>query len=238
MKTQKREIILPIHANIELKGSLHIPEHSRSIVIFSHGSGSSRFSSTNLILADMLNEEGIATLQPDLLTDEEDCIYENRIDIELLATRLSEITKFIQALPEFSNFEFAYIGAGTGVASALISATKIPGLIKSVVSRGGRPDLAEDVLPKVQTPVLFIVGSFDEEVLDQNIFAFNILNCEKKMMTISHASHLFEEPGKLKEVAELATAWFKRNFKSVSKCPFHNFIISSEPSALAHPQRA
>lgn len=205
MKTS--EINIPIEKNINLKGNLNIPEDSNSLVIFSHGSGSSRLSKRNNFVAEEFNKVKTATLLIDLLTENEDSIYENRFDIDLLSERLIRITLFIREFPELKNLSTGYFGASTGAASALQAAVQLGGVIHAVVSRGGRPDLARN-LEKVQSPTLLIVGSFDEEVIVINQQAYSLLNCEKKMEIVEGASHLFEEPGKLAKVAELAKGWF------------------------------
>lgn len=205
MKTN--EIHIPVEKNIELKGNLSIPEGSRSLVIFSHGSGSSRFSSRNNFVAEVLNQSKTATLLTDLLTESEDDVYENRFDIDLLTERLVKVTLFARGYKELKKLPIGYFGASTGAASALQAAVQLGDIIHAVVSRGGRPDLAKN-LDKVKAPVLLIVGSFDEEVIMINQQAYSMMQCEKKMEIIEGASHLFEEPGKLAKVAAMAKDWF------------------------------
>jgi putative phosphoribosyl transferase len=203
------EIYIPVNGII-LPGNLNIPKGADSIVLFSHGSGSSRFSVRNNFVAKVLNEKKIATLLIDLLTQDEDSIYENRFDIDLITKRLLEVTRHICQLPQLQNFSIGYFGASTGAASALNAAAQLNLIIDAVVSRGGRPDLAERALPNVKAPTLLIVGSLDDEVIKLNRQAYSLLECEKKMKIIEGASHLFEEKGKLEEVSVLATDWFKK----------------------------
>jgi len=201
---------------LELTGNLNIPEGANSLVIFSHGSGSSRFSARNNHVAKLLNKEKIATLLIDLLTGIEDTVFENRFNIELLSERLIEVTLYVQQLEEVRDLTIGYFGASTGAASALKAAAYLDKTIKAIVSRGGRPDLAKSSLKSVKAPTLLIVGSLDKEVIKLNDEAYSLLNCERKIEIVKGASHLFEEPGKLDEVAVLATNWFKKysnNFK-------------------------
>ena len=193
-----------------LKGNLSIPKEPKALVLFSHGSGSSRFSKRNNMVAEILNEHNIATLLTDLLSPEEDKIYENRFDIELLTERLVSITNFVEQLPELKNLPIAYFGASTGAASALKAAAHLQKKIHAVVSRGGRPDLVYSDLKRVKAPTLLIVGSLDGVVVELNKQAFKFLECEKNLEIVNGATHLFEEPGKLQQVAEIATKWFEK----------------------------
>lgn len=197
--------------DVILKGNLQIPEKASGLVIFSHGSGSSRFSPRNNFVADVLNAGGFATLLTDLLTEEEEGIFENRFDIVLLTSRLVGVTNSIVTHAELGNLPVGYFGASTGAASAMAATTESGGRIRAVVSRGGRPDLATRYLHKVKSPTLLIVGGFDEQVIELNKSAFEELTCEKKMVIVEGATHLFEEPGKLAEVAQLAKGWFKKH---------------------------
>jgi len=211
MKTRYRfnsTILVPV-GNIDLSGELIIPEDAKSLMLFSHGSGSSRFSPRNNFVASELHNQNIGTFLFDLLTKKEDEEYMKRFDIELLTERLIKVTKHIASLPQFSDLNIGYFGASTGAASALKAAAFLPNIVNTIVSRGGRPDLAMDALPKVRASTLFIVGSLDKEVLELNHQAFDKLNCEKRMEVIKNASHLFEEPGTLQKVATKATEWFK-----------------------------
>lgn len=209
MKTT--EIIITINNSVKLLGTLNIPSGARSIVIFSHGSGSSRFSARNRHVAGILNQEKHATLLIDLLTKKEDDIFENRFNIDLLTERLVSVTIQAHQLPELKNLPIGYFGASTGAASALKATAILNDLIQAVVSRGGRPDLTKSSLLNVKAPTLLIIGSLDENVLELNKRAYSQLKCEKKIEIIEGATHLFEETGKLDEVAELATNWFNKH---------------------------
>lgn len=206
---KKLEIDIPLTSAI-LKGDLVIPENSIGIVIFSHGSGSSRLSSRNRMVAELLQEQNIATLLFDLLTVEEDQIYENRFNIDLLVSRLIETTEWLMEQNNVKNLPIGYFGASTGAASALRAAAYFDKTIKAVVSRGGRPDMALNALHLVTAPTLLIVGGMDVPVIRMNKMAFDELKCIKEMKIVPGATHLFEEPGKLQEVAELAIIWYKR----------------------------
>ena len=210
------EIDIPADEFI-LKGNLAIPKGANSLVIFSHGSGSSRFSTRNNFVARILNNSNIATLLTDLLTIEEDDIYENRFDIDLLTQRLVAVTTYVSKLPNLKNLPMGYFGASTGAASALKAASILTHNIKAVVSRGGRPDLVLDDLKRIKVPTLLIVGSLDRVVIELNEQAFKSLNCYKKLEIIDGATHLFEEPGKLEEVADLASKWFIEHVVNAKK---------------------
>lgn len=203
----KKDILIPIE-KAELEGELIIPLNSNSLVIFSHGSGSSRFSSRNNFVANELHKKNISTFLFDLLTKEEDEIYTNRFNIELLTVRLIVVTKYIASLPQCSDFKIGYFGASTGAASALSAAAKLPKIINAVVSRGGRPDLVIDIAPDVKSPTLLIVGELDYDVLELNKKVYNVLTCDKKLEVIPGATHLFEEPGTLNKASMQATDWF------------------------------
>lgn len=207
-----REIRIAI-GGITLEGHFSIPENANSIVIFSHGSGSGRFSPRNNYVAEILNEKNIATLLTDLLTKQEDLHFENRFDIELLSERLVTVTRWVQSLPGFENIPIGYFGASTGAASALVASVSLKNQIKAIVCRGGRPDLAESILEKVYSPTLLLVGSLDKTVIEFNSMAYQKLACEKELQIIQGATHLFEEPGKLEDVSELARAWFLKYLK-------------------------
>jgi putative phosphoribosyl transferase len=198
-------------SSVTLKGDLVIPENANGVVIFSHGSGSSRFSSRNKMVAENIQEQNIGTLLFDLLTEEEDRIYENRFNIDLLTGRLIETTEWFMEQHEVTNLPVGYFGASTGAASALRAAAYFGNTIKAVVSRGGRPDMALNVLHLVTAPTLLIVGGMDVPVIGMNKMAFDELQSVKEMKVIHGATHLFEEPGKLQEVADLAIIWYKRH---------------------------
>lgn len=206
MKREEINIPLP---SVVLKGELVLPDNALGIVVFSHGSGSSRFSPRNKMVGELIHEHGMATLLFDLLTEEEDRIYENRFNIDLLVSRLIDATEWLMQYKETKNLPVAYFGASTGAASALRAAAYFGKSIKAVVSRGGRPDLAMNALPLVTAPTLLIVGQLDVPVIQMNKQAFDQLNCKKEMKIIPGATHLFEEPGKLMEVANMAIAWYK-----------------------------
>jgi alpha-beta hydrolase superfamily lysophospholipase len=197
--------------NVTLKGDLVLPENAIGIVVFSHGSGSSRLSPRNKYVAELIQYQKIATLLFDLLTEDEDKIYETRFDIDLLTSRLIEVTHWLTIQKSTMNLPLAYFGASTGAASALRAAAHFGNIIKAVVSRGGRPDLAFNVLKKVTAPTLLIVGGLDTTVIQINEQAYDELKATKELKIIHGATHLFEEPGKLLEAAEVAIVWFKKN---------------------------
>lgn len=194
---------------LSLPGILVIPENASGLVIFSHGSGSSRLSSRNNYVASVLNRNNLGTLLFDLLTEKEDLVYENRFNIVLLTHRLMEVTLQLKKQSETGSLNFGLFGASTGAASALKVAAKLPKEIKAVVSRGGRVDMAEESLQKVEAPTLFIVGEKDEVVLQLNQTAFEKISGTKEMEIIPGATHLFEEEGALDKVADLTADWFK-----------------------------
>lgn len=198
-------------SKVTLKGDLIIPENAKGIVVFSHGSGSSRLSPRNILVANLIQEHGFGTLLFDLLTEKEDEIYENRFDIDLLVRRLIETTEWLLNYKETKELPVAYFGASTGAASALRAAAYFGKTIKAVVSRGGRPDLAIDELPLVTAPTLLLVGQLDEPVIKMNKLAFEQLDTIKEMKIVPGATHLFEEPGKLEEVAKLAISWYEKH---------------------------
>jgi putative phosphoribosyl transferase len=199
---------------VDLDGTLDLPTDTRGIVVFAHGSGSSRFSPRNQFVAKELSKRDIGTLLLDLLTGGEDVVYETRFDIDLLSKRLGYVGDWLNTRPELKTTSVGLFGASTGAGAALQSAAQNPGKIRAVVSRGGRPDLAWEYLRQVPCPTLLIVGSLDEEVLELNRTAFRKLTCEKQLIVVPGATHLFEEPGKLDEVAHLASEWFERYLSS------------------------
>jgi putative phosphoribosyl transferase len=203
--------IVHIPANgIKLEGALAIPSEAHGIVLFAHGSGSSRHSPRNNFVAQVLQSAGMGTLLMDLLTREEDSIYENRFDIDLLTWRLERATQWLMEQPRSSSLDMGYFGASTGAAAALQAAATFGASIGAVVSRGGRPDLAMSALDRVQSPTLLIVGGLDDIVIDLNRKAYAKLKTEKELAIVPGATHLFEEPGTLQEAARLAAQWFKR----------------------------
>ncbi len=193
---------------VTLEGVLGLPEQGKGVVIFAHGSGSSRFSPRNTYVARVLQQAGLGTLLFDLLTREEDSIYEQRFDIDLLARRLVGATHWLMARPELKEAALGYFGSSTGAAAALQGASILGEAIKAVVSRGGRPDLAMPYLVKVLAPTLLIVGQLDTKVLQLNREALAHLAVEKELTLVPGATHLFEEPGALEHVADLAKEWF------------------------------
>lgn len=208
MKTA--EITINLSGSLRLKGNLSIPSDPVCLVIFSHGSGSSRFSPRNKYVADALNENGMATLLTDLLTEEEDNIYINRFNTDLLTDRLIAVTNEVSGFSDLSNLSIGFFGASTGAASALNAAAQLQEKIGAVVSRGGRPDLADELLPQVKAPTLLIVGSLDEEVIQLNRIAFSRLQSIKDFQVVQGAGHLFEEAGALDQVTGFAVDWFTR----------------------------
>jgi len=205
-------IYLPVSRG-EMQGDLTVPASASAMVVFAHGSGSSRHSPRNTYVAGVLNQAGIATLLIDLLTpDEELADFQTghlRFDIDLLAERLSAVTEWLRGEPRTENLHLGYFGASTGAAAALVAAAQHPDLIEAVVSRGGRPDLAGAWLLKVESPTLLIVGGDDYVVLELNYQAAAELKAEHRVEIISDAGHLFEEPGALEKVAALAVDWFE-----------------------------
>ncbi|MGA8862717.1 MAG: dienelactone hydrolase family protein [Gallionella sp.] len=196
---------------VALEGELILPQATKGIVLFAHGSGSSRFSPRNTYVAQVLQQRGIGTLLFDLLTREEDQVYETRFDIALLTARLIAATKWIQTNPETKKLGIGYFGASTGAAAALQAAAEMGNAILAVVSRGGRPDLAgATALRRVAAPTLLIVGGADYGVIELNQQAEMLLNCEKQLKLVPGATHLFEEPGTLQQAAGLAADWFAR----------------------------
>lgn len=197
--------------SVVLEGDLGIPRGAQALVIFAHGSGSSRHSKRNKYVAQVLRETGLGTLLFDLLTKEEDTIYENRFNIPLLTKRLLSTTRWVREQTLTKKLKIGYFGASTGAAAALIAAIDPAAGISAIVSRGGRPDLAERALEHVQSPTLFIVGGDDYVVIELNQQAHKLMKAEKELRIIPGASHLFEEPGTLEEVAHLAAEWFKKH---------------------------
>lgn len=204
-------LIIPCD-KVKLDGILHIPKDSKGLVLFVHGSGSSRFSIRNQHVARILNNAKLATLLFDLLTPEEDAIdartAELRFDIEFLASRLLTVTQWCAKQLVTHDFTIGYFGASTGGGAALVAAAKEPSIIKAVVSRGGRPDLAGESLSHVEAPTLLTIGGEDTQVIKLNEDAFSKMHCIKQLEIIPNATHLFEEPGTLDSVAQLSKEWF------------------------------
>jgi dienelactone hydrolase len=210
---QETAVRIPV-GSVVVDGNLTVPPGAKGVVLFAHGSGSSRFSPRNRYVAKVFNAQKIATLLFDLLTNEEDqedlVTAEYRFNIKLLAERLIGATEWLKKDPQTKNCSFGYFGASTGAAAALIAAAKLPNDIATVVSRGGRPDLAANYLPRVKAPTLLLVGGLDTEVIELNRQAMEQMSAEKKLVIIPGATHLFEEPGKLEEVAKISADWFIR----------------------------
>ena len=200
---------------VTLEGNLTLPEQSRGIVLFAHGSGSSRHSPRNRYVARLLNEAKLATLLIDLLTLHEEVIdartAQLRFDIDLLAERLVDATDWLTQFPDTKDLRIGYFGASTGAAAALAAAALRPDPVGAIVSRGGRPDLAGAALIRVRAPTLLIVGENDKQVIQLNRAALAQLRCEKQLVIVPGATHLFEEPGALDVVARLARDWFERH---------------------------
>lgn len=185
-----------------------IPPQACGVVLFAHGSGSSRHSPRNNFVAEVLQEAGVGTLLMDLLTKAEDSVYETRFDIDLLTTRLERATQWLMEQSQSQSLDIGYFGASTGAAAALNAAATFGSSIGAVVSRGGRPDLAMAALPRVESPTLLIVGGLDDVVIELNQRAYERLKAKKHLAVVPGATHLFEEPGTLQEVARLAARWF------------------------------
>lgn len=216
--SQKEEYPVQVSAgNVTLEGNLCLPEGSRGIVAFAHGSGSSRHSPRNRYVAQFLSDAGLATLLFDLLTAEEETediqTGKLRFDINLLTQRLVAATDWLKENIETRELSVGYFGASTGAAAALVAAAERPDIVAAVVSRGGRPDLAKQALPRVKAPTLLIVGGHDFPVIEMNQEALAKLNVEKELVIVPGATHLFEEPGALEEVARLAANWFSSHLK-------------------------
>ncbi len=213
LEEKNKTIEIPIR-QVVLKGNLFVPVQASALVLFSHGSGSSRLSPRNNYVANVLQQEGLATLLFDLLTEEEDRQYKTRFNIDLLTQRLIAVTEWIKMQKETKGLQLDYFGASTGAASALSAAAYFGDEIGAVVSRGGRPDLAMSELHMVTAPTLLIVGGWDEVVIGLNQKAYGKLRCERKLEIIPKATHLFEEEGKLEDVAALSAKWFTEHLQS------------------------
>ena len=203
-----REVLIPPFG---LPGTVNRPDGARAMVIFAHGSGSSRLSPRNTQVAEALNRRRIATLLFDLLLPEEENDRRNVFDIELLGRRLVHAVRWIVEEPDVGILPVGLFGASTGAAAALVAASLLRDRIGAVVSRGGRPDLAGDILPQVKAPTLLIVGGADSRVIELNQWALELLGGEKSIEIVPAATHLFPEPGALEAVIELATGWFERH---------------------------
>ncbi len=219
--------------SVQLEGELMIPEDAAGVVLFAHGSGSSRLSPCNQFVADTLQKSGIGTLLFDLLTEEEASDRDNVFDIDFLAHRLSDATRWLRDRPETKHCSLGYFGASTGAAAALVAASQDHD-VRAVVSRGGRPDLAIRHLVDVKAPTLLIVGGHDYGVIELNEKAYRVLHCEKSLKIVPGATHLFEEPGALEQVAEVASHWFNRHLKTQET----NESISRATTVYSNRQQA
>jgi pimeloyl-ACP methyl ester carboxylesterase len=199
---------------VGLPGTLTIPGNACGVVVFAHGSGSSRLSTRNVAVARALVDQGCATLLFDLLTPHEAADRGNVFDIDLLGQRVLAATTWLRGRPEIAGLAVGYFGASTGAAAALVAAADLGDAVAAVVSRGGRPDLAIPVIDRVTAPTLLLVGSLDVEVLGLNLTAQNRMQAECRLTVIDGASHLFEEPGTLDEVSEAAGSWFVEKFRA------------------------
>jgi putative phosphoribosyl transferase len=210
----ERELSIVTRDGVELAGTLAVPANAPGLVIFAHGSGSTRKSPRNRFVAEVLHQKRFATLLMDLLSADEDVIDRRtsqfRFDITHLAERLVDATLFVRSLPEIVRIRVGYFGASTGAAAALVAAARIPEDVDAIVSRGGRPDLANGALGFVRAPSLLIVGADDPEVLRLNRLAMRAMRVQVELAIVEGATHLFEEPGMLQRAAELARDWFMR----------------------------
>lgn len=219
MSTNRTQAVTLDLPDASLPGDLILPARPRGLIVFVHGSGSSRHSSRNRYVASALVQRRFATLLFDLLTEDEDRTYETRFDIPLLTQRLLDVTAWVQQQTALAALPLGYFGASTGAAAALAAAALPETVVAAVVSRGGRPDLALDSLPRVAAPTLLIVGGADDEVIRLNQQAYAALRSPKDLAIVAGATHLFEEPGALEEVAILAGEWFERHCVSTAAQP-------------------
>ncbi len=212
---EEKEVAITV-GPVEIDGNLVIPEDAVGMVLFAHGSGSSRFSPRNRFVAELLHQQKLATLLIDLLTPEEETVDQQtgelRFNIPLLSERLVGATDWLAGNPETHELKIGYFGASTGAAAALMAEVERPRLVKAIVSRGGRPDLAWSALQLVKAPTLLIVGGYDFAVIELNRRALMQLKGEKYLTLVPGATHLFEEPGALEEVARLSADWFLKHF--------------------------
>jgi pimeloyl-ACP methyl ester carboxylesterase len=218
IQASERQVQIPA-GPVQLAGELALPDHATGLVAFAHGSGSSRFSPRNRSVAHTIRQAGLGTLLFDLLTEEESQDRANVFDMNLLAERLLAATRWAVQDPDTRALRLGYFGASTGAGAALIAAARAPDRIGAVVSRGGRPDLAGDWLPKVQAPTLLIVGGFDATVVGLNQAALERLGGPKRLAIVPGATHLFEEPGTLEQVSRLASDWFSHYLRAPEAAP-------------------
>ena len=213
MQASERQVRIPA-GHVRLPGELILPEHAVGLVAFAHGSGSSRFSPRNRSVAHRLHQAGLGTILFDLLTEEESQDRANVFDMELLAERLLAATHWADQDSATRSLRLGYFGASTGAGAALIAAGRAPEAVHAVVSRGGRPDLAGDWLPRVHAPTLLIVGGLDAAVMGLNEAALERIAGPKRLAVVPGATHLFEEPGTLEEVSRLASDWFSHYLRA------------------------
>ncbi len=234
---EERVVWMPV-GPVTLEGNLDIPKGAQGIVVFAHGSGSSRRSPRNRQVARALRQGGLATLLFDLLTPEEEVLDMRsghlRFNIGLLANRLVGVTDWITQNQDTQHLRVGYFGASTGAAAALVAAADRPAVVRAVVSRGGRPDLAGPALPHVYAPTLLIVGGADVPVISMNEEALAKLRVEKQLVVVPSATHLFEEPGALEEVARLALDWFDR-YLTRAGMPASESAATNEPPPAGQP---
>ena len=214
MKNIEKSIVTITSSNVLLTGELVVPSNNLGLVVFSHGSGSGRFSPRNRFVAESLQQKGFATFLVDLLTEEEDFYQQNRFDVSLLTVRLVEVVRYFSIKHETVFERIGLFGASTGAASALRTAAILGKHVFAVVGRGGRPDLAWDSLELVECPTMMIVGGADKQVVELNKRAMMLLHCEKELHVVPGATHLFEEPGALEEVARVSSDWFSTHVHS------------------------
>jgi dienelactone hydrolase len=226
LMTPPTEISIEVDSKTHVKALLSTPQEPRGLIIFAHGSGSGRLSPRNQSVARELNQKGFATLLADLLSEEEAQDRTNVFDIERLGDRVGSLIEWSRDQDELMQLPIGLFGASTGAAAALYAAARHREQVGAIVSRGGRPDLAVASLMLVDAPTLFIVGSEDTQVLELNRWAFDRLRCEKKLETVPGATHLFEEPGAIEKVSELATNWFNQELA----------YAIQKPAAVAQPQ--
>ena len=210
------EVAIRADRGVLLAGTLRVPADARETVVFAHGSGSSRMSSRNRFVAERLGTHALATLLFDLLTEDEERNRANVFDLELLTARLLAAARWVDQQEALAMLPLGFFGASTGAGAALWAASELEGRVAAVVSRGGRPDLVLPILPHVRAPTLLIVGGADEPVIEMNRQALAELGGPKALVIVPGATHLFEEPGALEQVAELASSWFTRHLPQAS----------------------
>jgi dienelactone hydrolase len=218
MRTKPRSVQIPA-GRIRLPGDLALPDEATGLVVFAHGSGSSRLSPRNQAVATTLQQAGLGTLLFDLLTEAESQSRANVFDLPLLAERLLAASDWLAGEPDTRRLRLGYFGASTGAGAALIAAARASQRVHAVVSRGGRPDLAREWLPQVEAPTLLIVGGLDTTVLGLNHLALEQLRCPKQLVVVPGATHLFEEPGTMERVSALARDWFSHHLRSAEQSP-------------------